>query len=156
MSSDKSVLRVQEFLHHKGDDISSVEYVYDERFDNGKTRQHRVHIKKSDFDRITVEEKNYSLKFDDFIDVTRPLLLGTHHPNDIHKAFRLLDTDQSDTIDIHELAIFMPCIVPKSNSYMLLRHFEKADTNKDYKLNLDEFTDFVKKNLIRDMVIGRV
>ena len=151
-----SVLRVQEILHSKGDELTGVEYIYDERLENGKTRQFRVYIKKSQFEEISISVKNFSVKFEDFIDITRPLLLENPHPNDIHKAFRLLDTDQSDTIDINELAVFMPLIVPNSNAYMLLRHFEKVDSNKDYRLNLEEFTQFIKRNLVRDLVLGRL
>ncbi|CAF4443867.1 unnamed protein product, partial [Rotaria sp. Silwood2] len=54
-----------------------------------------------------------------------------------------------------ELASFMPAIIPNSNSYMLLRYFQPADTNNDYKLNLDEFTAFIKKEVIRDLALGR-
>jgi Ca2+-binding EF-hand superfamily protein len=36
---------------------------------------------------------------------------------DISEAFQLLDTDNSETIDINELAVFMPAIVPDSNRY---------------------------------------
>jgi Ca2+-binding EF-hand superfamily protein len=72
---------------------------------------------------------------------------------DISEAFQLLHTDNSETIDINELAVFMPAIVPDSNPYMLLRYFQKADTNNDYRLNLDKFTEFLKKDVVRDLAL---
>jgi hypothetical protein len=48
----------------------------------------------------------------------------------------------------------MPAIVPDSNPYMLLRYFQKADTNNDYRLNLDEFTEFITKDIVRDLALG--
>ncbi|CAF4565868.1 unnamed protein product [Rotaria sp. Silwood2] len=81
--------------------------------------------------------------------------MGHQAAEDIPEAFRLLDMDNSESIDIGELASFMPAIIPNSNSYMLLRYFQPADTNNDYKLNLDEFTAFIKKEVIRDLALGR-
>ncbi|CAF4864205.1 unnamed protein product [Rotaria sp. Silwood1] len=148
-------LRAREILHRKGNQITEAEYVFDEIHANGKVRQHRVSVKKEEFERLAATLKKPTLSFDDFTKVTRPLLMGHHAAEDIPEAFRLLDTDNSDTIDIGELAVFMPAIVPNSNSYMLLRYFQVADTNNDYKLNLDEFTAFIKKGIVRELALGR-
>jgi hypothetical protein len=157
MTNNQCQLRVQEFLHRKGDKITAAEYVYDEFLDNGKKYQHRVIVRKEEFEGIAATIKKWTIPFESFTKVTRPLLMG-HDATaaDISEAFQLLDFDKSETIDIYELAIFMPAIVPDSNEYMLLRHFQKVDTNNDYRLNLDEFTEFIKKNIVRDLALGRL
>jgi len=156
MMDDKYSTRVREILHRKGGQITEAEYVYTESHGNGKTRQHRVSVKREEFERLAATIKKPALPFDSFTKVVRPFLMGNHAAEDIPEAFRLLDTDNSDTIDIAELAVFMPAIVPDSNSYMLLRHFQKADTNNDYRLSLDEFTAFIKKGIVRDLALGRL
>ena len=157
MADDQSRILVHEVAHRKGDRISAVEYVYDEKQSNGKTRQQRIIVKKENFDRVAATIKKWTIPFDSFMQVARPLLMGYHATDaDILDAFQLLDTDKSETIDINELALLMPAIVPDSNSYMLLRHFQKVDTNNDHILNLEEFTAFVKKNFVRDLALGRL
>jgi hypothetical protein len=157
MTTDQHIIRIQEHLHRKADTITAAEYVYDEYLGNRKTRQHRVIVKREEFEQIAAAQKKSAIPFESFIKVTRPLLMGHNAANaDISEAFQLLDFDKSETIDIYELAVFMPAIVPDSNEYMLLRHFQKADTNNDYRLNLDEFTEFIKKNIIRDLALGRL
>jgi hypothetical protein len=157
MADEQTRIRVHEVLHRKGDKITAAEYVYDEFQVNGKTRQHRVIIKKEAFESIAATVKKSTIPFESFTKVTRPLLMGHHAAiADISEAFQLLDTDKSETIDINELAVFMPAIVPDSNAYMLLRHFQKVDTNNDYRLNLDEFTEFIKKDIVRDLALGRL
>ncbi|CAF3749898.1 unnamed protein product [Rotaria sp. Silwood1] len=152
---DNYRIRAREILHRNGNQITEAEYVFDEIHANGKVRQHRVSVKREEFERLTATLKKPTLSFDNFTKVARPLLMGHHATEDIPEAFRLLDTDNSDTIDIGELAVFMPAIVPNSNSYMLLRYFQVADTNNDYKLNLDEFTAFIKKGIVRELALGR-
>jgi hypothetical protein len=157
MAADQGPIRVYEVEHRKGDKISAVEYVYDEKHGNGKTRQHRVIVKKDDFDRVAATIKKWTIPFDSFTKVARALLMGQHATDsDILEAFQLLDTDKSETIDINELAILMPAIVPNSNAYMLLRHFQKVDTNNDHILNWEEFTAFIRKNFVRDLALGRL
>ena len=152
----KPLTRVHEFLHRKGDIVTEVEYVYEEIQDDGKRRQHRLHVRRDDFDRLAASLKKTALSFDDFTTVVRPFLMGEEATKDIPEAFHLLDADQSGTIDITELALFMPVIVPGSNQYMLLRYFQAVDTNKDYKLSFEEFTEFIKKGYVRDLALGRL
>ncbi|CAF1005100.1 unnamed protein product [Rotaria sp. Silwood1] len=152
---DNYRIRIREILHRTSNHITEAEYVFDEIYANGKVRQYRISVKREEFERLAATIKKPTLSFDKFTKITRPLLMGHHAIEDIPEAFRLLDTDNSDTIDIGELAVFMPAIVPNSNSYMLLRYFQVADTNNDYRLNLDEFTEFIKKGIVRDLVLGR-
>jgi len=83
-------------------------------------------------------------------------MLVHHAADDIPEAFRLLDTDHSGTIDIGELAAFMPVIVPDGNPHMLLHHVQKVDKNHDYKFNLAEFTELIKHGVGRDITLGRL
>ncbi|CAF1408678.1 unnamed protein product [Didymodactylos carnosus] len=83
-------------------------------------------------------------------------MMGPQASQDIPEAFRLLDTDRSGTIDIGELAAFMPVIRPEATPYMLLHHVEKVDKNGDYKLNYDEFNALVLAGVGRDIVLGRL
>lgn len=153
--SEGGRLRIEEVIHKKGDKISEVEYVYDEIFPKGKTRQHRVSVKRDEFERIALANKKPWFTFENFTKITRPLLMAPEAEEDIPEAFQLLDLDKSESIDINELAIFMPAIIPGSNEYMMLRYFQPADTNKDNKLSLDEFTAFIKKGVIRDLALGK-
>ncbi|CAF4364671.1 unnamed protein product [Rotaria magnacalcarata] len=63
-----------------------------------------------------------------------------HAAGDIPEAFNLLDTDHSGTIDMDELA---------ASVYY-------SDENNDHKLNLKEFTTFIKQGVGRDIAIGHV
>ena len=155
MANDKSAAYVQEFMHKKDDIVTEVEYVYEEIKD-GKKRHERIHVKRENFERLSAELKKTSLSFEDFMIVVRPFFLGEEATKNIPEAFNLLDADQSGTIDIAELALFMPAIIPGSNQYMMLRYFQAADKNKDYKLSFEEFTDFIKKGYVRDLALKRL
>jgi Ca2+-binding EF-hand superfamily protein len=79
-------------------------------------------------------------------------MMGRHAVDDIPEAFRLLDTNHSKVINISELAAFMTLM--NVSPGVLLDHVKKVDTNGDYKLNLDEFTNFIKKGIGRQLVFG--
>lgn len=155
MANIKPAASVHEFVHKKDDIVTEVEYVYEE-IQDGKKRHHRIHVKRENFERLSAELKKTSLSFEDFTIVVRPFFLGEEATKNIPEAFHLLDADQSGTIDIAELALFMPAIIPGSNQYMMLRYFQAADKNKDYQLSFEEFTDFIKKGYIRDLALGRL
>lgn len=148
-------IRVDETIHHSGGQIVEVDYVYNE-IHNGDTRNYRVAIKRQDYERLAATINKPTIPFDSFTKVLRPFMMGKHASEDISEAFRLLDTDHSGTIDIGELAAFMPVIVPDANPYMLLHHVQKADKNNDYKLNLQEFTALINAGVGRDIALGRL
>ncbi|CAF4336175.1 unnamed protein product [Rotaria sordida] len=75
--------------------------------------------------------------------------------NEIVQAFHALDTDRSGSINIHELAAFMPVIVPNGTSQMLLNHITKVDKDNNYSLDFNEFTNFIKKDIGRQLSLGR-
>ncbi|CAF1372701.1 unnamed protein product [Adineta ricciae] len=152
-------LKDSSFILHRinfGDQITEAEYVYDEILGKGKVNQKRVHVRREVFEQIAATIKKETLPFEDFIKVVRPFLMVESALADIPEAFSLLDTDKSNSININELAVFMPAIVPNSNQYLLLRYFQPADTNNDYMLSLEEFTEFIKKGVVRDLALGRI
>jgi Ca2+-binding EF-hand superfamily protein len=147
---------VDETVHRNGHHIFGVDYVYKEYLPNGEVRTFRVAIKRQEYEKIAATKTVPTLPFDSFAKVLRPFMMGKHVAKDIPEAFRLLDADHSGTIDIGELAAFMPVIVPNANPYMLIHHIQKADKNGDYKLNLAEFTSLINQGIGRDIALGRL
>jgi Ca2+-binding EF-hand superfamily protein len=149
-------IRVDETVHQAGGRIVEVEYVYNEQRANGETQSYRVGVTRQGYENIAAKIKKPTLPFDSFVKVLRPFMMGHHAAENIPEAFHLLDSDHSSTIDIGELAAFMPAIVPDANPYLLLHHVQKADKNCDYKLNLEEFTALIKQGVGRDIALGRL
>ncbi|CAF0778574.1 unnamed protein product [Rotaria sp. Silwood1] len=156
MAANKGHIHIEETLHEKAGQISEVEYIYKESFNSGNERNYTISVKRADYERLAATIGKPTLPFDKFAKVLKPFMMGAYAAADVPEAFRLLDADHSGTIDIGELAAFMPVIIPDGNPYMLLHHIEKVDKNNDYKLNLAEFTDFVNKGIGRDFALGRL
>jgi len=156
MAKNRYEVQAEETLHRNGDQIIEAEYIYNEKRDNGETRKYQVSVKLQDYERLAATINKPTLPFDKFVKVLRPFMIGHHAADDIPEAFRLLDADHSGTIDIGELAAFMPVIVPDGNPYMLLHHIQKVDKNHDYKLNLAEFTALINQGIGRDITLGRL
>jgi len=155
MSNGFDIL-VDETVHLDGGRIVEVNYVYNEKHANGETRNYCVAVTRQGYEKIAATIKKPTLPFDSFVKVLRPFMMGHHAAENITEAFHLLDSDHSGTIDIGELAAFMPAIVPDANPYLLLHHVQKADKNCDYKLNLEEFTALIKQGVGRDIALGRL
>lgn len=149
-------IRVDETIHRKGDQIVEAEYIYNETHGNGDNRNYRITVKRQDYERLAATITKPTLPFDKFVKVLKPFMIGQHAAAEIPEAFNLLDSDHSGTIDIGELAAFIPVIVPNGNPYMLLHHIQKVDKNNDLKLNLAEFTDLINKGIGRDIALGRL
>ncbi|CAF2521737.1 unnamed protein product [Rotaria sp. Silwood2] len=156
MTTNQTNIRVEEIIHQEGGLVVEVEYIYKEIHDNGEERNYRVSVKRQDYERLAATIQKPTLPFDQFIKVLKPFIIGPHAVDDVPEAFRLLDADHSGTIDIGELAAFMPVIVPDANPHMLLHHIQKVDQNSDYKLNLAEFTAFINRGIGRDVALGRI
>ncbi|CAF1456405.1 unnamed protein product [Adineta steineri] len=154
--TDVSDVRVDETVVRQGNRPVEVDYTYTETWKNGNQKTYQIQVKRADYERLaTSRNKSTALSFDDFTKVLKPFMMGKFASEDIPTAFRLLDADNSGTIDANELAAFMPIIVPNSSSHMLLHHIQKADRNNDYKLNLQEFTSLINQGIGRDMALGR-
>ncbi|CAF1583089.1 unnamed protein product [Adineta steineri] len=149
-------VRVDETVIRQGDRLVEVDYIYTETRENGDQRNYQITVKRSDYERLATSMNKSTLSFDKFAKVLRPFMMGKFASEDIPAAFGLLDTDHSGTIDLGELAIFMPVIMPNASPYMLLHHIQKADKNCDYKLNLEEFTSLVNQGIGRDIALGRL
>jgi Ca2+-binding EF-hand superfamily protein len=152
----ESTVRVDETISQSAGRVSEISYVYTETQANGTTTNYNVTVKRQEYERLAKELDKITLPFDSFTQVLRPFMMGKYASEDIPKAFKVLDTDHSGTIDIGELAAFMPVIVPNANPYMLLHHVQKADKNGDYKLDLNEFTDLINRGVGRDITLGRL
>lgn len=151
-----STVRVDETVQLTAGRISEITYVYTETQGNGATTNYNVTVKRQEYEQFTQTLNKPTLSFDSFVQVLRPFMMGKYASEDIPKAFKALDTDNSGTIDIGELAAFMPVIVPNANPYMLLHHVQKVDKNGDYKLNLSEFTELINQGVGRDITLGRL
>ncbi|CAF1088661.1 unnamed protein product [Rotaria sordida] len=156
MATNQIDIRVDEIIHKEGGQIVEVEYLYNEHQGNGDQRNYSVSVKRQVYERIAARTQKPALPFDKFVKVLKPFMIGSHAADDIPEAFRLLDSDHSGTIDVGELATFMPVIVPDANPYMLLHHIQKVDKNSDYKLNLTEFTALINRGIGRDIALGRI
>ncbi|CAF1209818.1 unnamed protein product [Rotaria sp. Silwood1] len=155
MAGNPFDIQIDEVLHRDSiGRIVEAEYHYKETYANGEASNYRVAVKRSEYERSAATTQKPTLPFQQFLKVLRPFMMGRHAADDIPEAFRLLDRDYSGTIDIGELAAFMPVIVPNANPYMLLHHIQKVDKNCDYKLNLQEFTDLIKRGIGRDIALG--
>jgi hypothetical protein len=152
---DKYTIRVAETFNWVGSQINDITYQCEEIHYDGEKCNYRVVINRADYERLAASKPGISLSFNSFTRVMRPFMLGRHAADDIPEAFRLLDSDHSGTIDITELAAFMPAIVPNANPHTLLHHVQKVDKNCDYKLSLLEFTQLIKRGIGRDLVLGR-
>ena len=154
--SNRFDIRVDETIHQRAGRIIEVDYEYQETRAYGEIRKYRVAIKRPEYERLAAKMNKPTLSFDHFAKVLRPFMMGQHASEDIPEAFHLLDADRSGTIDIGELAAFIPVIVPDANPYMLLHHVQKADKNGDLKLNLQEFTTLINQGVGRDIALGRL
>ena len=149
-------IRIDEIITYTAGRVDEVTYEYTEVPKGAAARKYNISVKRTDFDRFAALCNKPMLPYDEFCKVLRPFMMGKHAEADIPEAFRILDTDHSGTIDIGELAAYMPIIVPDTNPYVLLHHVQKVDKNSDYKLNLAEFTDLINKGIGRDISVGKM
>ncbi|CAF2049453.1 unnamed protein product [Rotaria magnacalcarata] len=156
MAKNDYKARVDETIKMHGNRIDEVEYVYIGFRKNGEHEDYHRAVTRADYERVAATIQKPTLPFDKFIKVLRPFMMGAFAHDDIPEAFRLLDADHSGTIDIGELAAFMPAIVPNSNPYILLHHIQQVDKNNDFKLNLEEFTALIHRGIGRDITLGRL
>ncbi|CAF0960686.1 unnamed protein product [Rotaria sordida] len=157
MATQRNEFQVEEILRRNpAYQIVEAKYQYQERNSNGKERVYGVKVSRQAYEELAATISKPTLPFDKFVKVLRPLMMGTHAAAYIPGAFNLLDSDNTGTIDISEIAAFMPVIVPGASPHMLLRIIQKVDQNRDYKLNLNEFTNLVKRGIGREIAIGRM
>ncbi|CAF1348640.1 unnamed protein product [Didymodactylos carnosus] len=157
---------VKEKIHQKNNRIDEVIYEYEESYQ--ETVAHDLYAKKDDRSRVfkaKISREQYDnlaknldkpLSFDSFLHVMKPFMMGSYTSDEIQRAFELLDTDKSGTIDIDELGAFLPIINSHVTSDMLLRYVSLVDENFDHKLNINEFNDLLSRGIGRAIVCGHI
>ncbi|CAM4793693.1 unnamed protein product [Rotaria magnacalcarata] len=114
-----------------------------------------VCVTREAYDQLAASAGRKTLKFDDFIKVLRPFMMGRLAADDIPEAFVILDSDRSGKIALKELAAFIPIIIPGGTEAMLMQHMKKIDGNYDEQLDSTEFTNFIMRGIGRDIVLQR-
>ncbi|CAF1185035.1 unnamed protein product [Rotaria sp. Silwood1] len=147
----RNQIRIDEILHRQAGKTVLAEYLYEEDVGFGRRRSYHIKVPRDEYERIARRTLRTVIPFDKWLKVLRPFMLGEEAADDIAEAFRILDTDYSNKIDIDELEAFMPVIVPRAPPKVLRQYIQKVDRNFDGKLNLAEFTDLVTRGIGRDI-----
>jgi Ca2+-binding EF-hand superfamily protein len=162
---------VTESIHRQYGRIIKLVYDYDESEEQlelnlltqkqDRTRHYRHYqaiIQRDEYERMIQSDMSREEKFsfDNFVCILRPIMMGTYVNNELQEAFDLLDKDQSGTIDLDELADFLPIIRSDITKKTLLHYVRKVDSNTDEKLNFDEFTDMILRGIGRDIICGHI
>jgi Ca2+-binding EF-hand superfamily protein len=158
---------VSETIHRRYGRIMEIVYEYTETRqeqieENMQTKQekrarnYQASIKRDEYNRLAnkVEYQRDVLPFDTFVIVLRPFMMGTYAPEEIREAFRLLDKNSSNTIDLDELSAFLPVIHPNMTKETLLNYIDKVSHDSDQQINFDQFRQMVLKGIARDIVCG--
>ncbi|CAF2842536.1 unnamed protein product [Rotaria sp. Silwood2] len=150
---DECKVIATETIHQKYGQIDEVEYDYDEN-DHGESKKYHIKWSRQEYERTASKFYKPSMSYEKFTKVLRTFMMGKFAVEDIPEAFRLLDSDHSNKIDITKLHEFVCVILPKANPYLLLHQIQKADRDGDYKLNFDEFTSFIEQGFGREVSLG--
>lgn len=123
-----------------------------------RARNYQASIKRHEYERLAnkIQYQRDVLPFDTFIIILRTFMMGTYVPEEIHQAFRLLDKNSSNTIDLDELSAFVPVIHPNMAKDTLLNYIHKVSDNDDQQINFDQFKQMILKGIGRDIVCGHV
>ncbi|CAF4773957.1 unnamed protein product, partial [Rotaria sp. Silwood1] len=103
-----------------------------------RSRVYDATIKRQDYNILTRHHHN-ALSFDDFILILRPFMLGYYQNTQLEILFQILDKNQSGSIDIDNLAGFLPIINEYATMDTLKNYIRKCDFNTDGHLTYDEF-----------------
>ena len=83
-------------------------------------------------------------------------MMGMYNYDEIREAFRLLDRNHSNTIDIDELFAFLPVLHPNMAKETLLLCFNRVCEHDNQQITFDEFRQLVLKGIARALVCGHV
>lgn len=144
----------QEIVHRENGRTTLVEYIYEEIRSHGETHKYHVKVPRQTYEQVARTLWTETIPFDKFLKVLRPLMIGEYAADEIPHAFRILDTDNSNTIDIRELNAFVPIIAPDATPNSLLYYVRQVDRNNDNKLDLKEFTQLILKGVGRNLALG--
>ncbi|CAF4104305.1 unnamed protein product [Rotaria sp. Silwood2] len=152
MSNEYKIIATETICEKYGQ-IIEVQYEYDEN-NRGENKKYHIKWSRQEYERTASRLYKPSMAYDKFIKVLRTFMMGKYAIEDVPEAFRLLDTDRSNTIDITKLHEFICVILPKANPYLLLHQIQQADRDGDYKLNFDEFKSFIAQGFGRAILLG--
>lgn len=125
---------------------------------NRPYRHYRATVTRDEYERMIepyMSDKD-NLSFDNFVRILRPIMMGTYVGNELRVAFYLLDKDQSNTIDIEQLADFLSIIHSDITKEVLVNYLGKIDINTEENLDFDAFNDLILRGIGRDIVCGRM
>jgi Ca2+-binding EF-hand superfamily protein len=160
---------VSETIYRRYGEIIEIIYEYEETkqeqiVENMQTKQERrarnyqASIKRNEYENLAnkVQDQRNVLPFDTFVIVLRPFMMGTYGVEEIREAFRLLDQNSSNTIDLDELSAFVPVLHPNMTKETLLHCINQIAEHDDQQINFDEFKQMILKGIARDIVCGHV
>lgn len=160
---------VAETIYRRYGKIIEISYVYEEIkeeeiVENMQTKQERcarnyhASIKRDEYERLAnkVQYPRDVLPFDIFVIVLRPFMMATYTVEEIREAFRLLDKNSSNTIDLDELSAFLPVLHPNMTRETLSNCMSKVAEHNDQQINFDQFIQMILKGIARDIVCGHV
>ena len=122
-----------------------------------RSRNYKATIKRLEYENLAnkIQYQRNVLSFDTFVMVLRPFMMGTYAGEEIRQAFRLLDKNYSNTIDLDELSAFLPVLHPHMSKDTLLTYIHKVTQNENNdQMNFDQFNQFILKGIGRDIVCG--
>ncbi|CAF3202260.1 unnamed protein product [Rotaria socialis] len=120
-----------------------------------RSRTYDTNITRKEYNKLA-EQYHYGLSFDNFIVVLRPFMMGFYQNDELEQAFRILDKNNSDSIDVDDLANFLPIINEYATSDTLKNYIKKSDFNFDENLSYDEFRSLILKGIGRDMICTHI
>ncbi|CAF4024409.1 unnamed protein product [Rotaria sp. Silwood2] len=92
------------------------------------------------------------ITFDAFIDSLRPIIMGYYKDNELERAFAILDSDQSGTINIKEFSTILLILNDSIDANVLSEYIKQVDENFDGELNYEEFQALVLRGIGRDII----
>lgn len=125
---------------------------------NKKERRSRLYntmITRKQYNNLA-KQSYYTLSFDDFLVVLRPFMMGFYHCDELKKAFQILDKNHSNSVDIRDLAKFLPIINVHTTLETLKSYFKKLDFNHDGKFTYDEFRSLILQGIGREIICTHI
>ena len=161
---------VVETVHRRHGRVCEIIYEYEEirheqRRDRVQTkgeersRHHQTSITRDDYERMAAQlahTKYRPLSFDNVIHVLRPFMLGSYAADEIREAFRILDRNYSNSIDIDELYALVLVIHSPLDRATLLNYIGKVTNASGHRLAFDEFNQVILRGIGRDLVCGHL
>lgn len=152
--SGKIIEIIYDYEEHRDEQIEETMQIKHER----RARTYRASIKRSEYEQIAkkLNGNRDVLPFDSFVNILRPFMMGSYAADEIREAFRLLDRNYSNTIDLDELAAFLPVIHPFMEKETLLDYIKKVANTDEKQINFDEFNQLILRGIGRDIVCGLI